>query len=74
MKKEQDASWDTNENIVTHFLKVEKALKQLEQAKVKCDKTELLSNALFTIKESGKMEQAIIDWDKKLLQIKLGRI
>ena len=56
---------NTNEHIVTYFLKVEKAVKRLECANVKYDKTELLRNALYTIKESREMEQALKDWDKE---------
>ena len=31
MKIEQDASWDTNENIVTYFTKVERICKRLKK-------------------------------------------
>ena len=64
MKQERDAPWNTNEHIVTYFTKVERAVKRMKD-KIKMDEKELLSNALYTIKESGEMEHALRTWDKK---------
>lgn len=64
MKKERDAPWDTNEHIVTYFTKVERAVKRMK-GKINTDDKELLSNALYTIKESGEMEHALRKWDEK---------
>ena len=65
MKKERDAPWNTNDHIVTYFSKIERTVKWLELAEVKSDKNELLSNALYAIKESGEMEHALREWDNK---------
>ena len=65
MRKEREAPWDTNEHIVTYFSGVQRAVKRLTKAKVKSDEIELLANALMTIKESGEMEHALQEWEKK---------
>lgn len=64
MKAERDAPWDTNEHIVTYFTKVERVCKRLKK-KISIDDKELLSNALYTIKESGEMEWALKKWEEK---------
>ena len=64
-RKEQEAPWNTNEHIVTYFSDVQLAVKRLTKAGVTSDEVELLSNALFSIKTSGKMEYALQEWDKK---------
>jgi hypothetical protein len=66
LKKERDSAWDTNEHIVKHISKVQKAVDILaDRAKIKTDEGELLNDLLFTIKASGEMEQALVDWDAK---------
>ena len=42
---------------------MEQAVKQLERAKIVSDKKELLNQALFTFKQSGELEQAMVNWD-----------
>ena len=64
MKKEQGAPWDTNEHIVMYFTKVEQAVKRMK-GKIKTDKKELLSNALYTVKESGEVERALRKWEEE---------
>ena len=65
MRKERDAPWNTNEHIVTYFSGVQGAVKRLKKAGVTSDEVELLANALFSIKQSGEMEHALQEWDKK---------
>ena len=65
MRKERDAPWNTNEHIVTYFSSVQGAVKRLKKAGVTSDEVELLANALFSIKQSGEMEYALQEWDKK---------
>lgn len=65
MKKERDAPWNTNEHIVTYFSGVQRAVKRLTKAGVTSDEVELLANALYSIKQSGEMEYALQEWDKK---------
>ena len=65
MRKERDAPWNTNEHIVTYFSGVQGAVKRLKKAGVTSDEVELLANALFSIKQSGEMEYALQEWDKK---------
>ena len=69
MKKERDAPWDTNEHIVVYFTKVERVNKRLAK-QYKTDEKELLSNALYTIRESGEMEWALKEWEKKATEDK----
>ena len=53
-------------HIVKHIAKVQKAVNTLaDQAKIKTDEGELLNDLLMTIKESGEMERALVDWDAK---------
>ena len=65
IKAERDAPWDTNQHIVTYFLQVDKAIKRLDHAGVKTDDKELISSALYQIKQSGEMEHALKKWDNK---------
>ena len=65
MRKERDAPWNTNEHIVTYFSGTQGAVKRLKKAGVTSDEVELLANALFSIKQSGEMEYALQEWDKK---------
>ena len=65
MRKERDASWNSNEHIVSYFSSTQSAVKRLKKAGVTSDETELLANALYSIKESGEMEYALQEWDKK---------
>ena len=65
IKKERDAPWNTNEHIVKYFSNTDRAVKRLKRSKVDTSEKELMSNALYTIKESGEMERALEDWDKK---------
>ena len=65
MRKERDAPWNTNEHIVTYFSDITGAVKRLKKAGVTSDEVELLANALFSIKQSGEMEYALQEWDKK---------
>ena len=65
MRKERDAPWNTNEHIVTYFSGVQRAVKRLTKAGVTSDEIELLANALYSIKQSGEMEYALQEWDKK---------
>ena len=65
MRKERDAPWNTNEHIVTYFSSVQRAVKRLTKAGVNSDEIELLSNALYSIKQSGEMEYALQQWDLK---------
>ena len=65
MRKERDAPWNTNEHIVTYFSSVQGAVKRLKKAGVTSSEVELLANALFSIKQSGEMEYALQEWDKK---------
>ena len=65
IKQERDAPWDTNEHVVTYFNRVTQAVKQLERAKIRTDEIELLNQALYTFKQSGELEQALVNWDAK---------
>ena len=66
LKKERDSGWDTNEHIVKHIVKVQKAVDILnDRAKIPTAEGELLNDLLYTIKESGEMEQALVDWDAR---------
>ena len=66
LKKERDSGWDTNEHIVKHIVKVQKAVNILkDRAKIPTAEGELLNDLLYTIKESGEMEQALVDWDAR---------
>ena len=62
IKGERDAPWDGNEHVVTYFNRIEQAVKQLERAKIVTDKQELLNQALYTFKESGELEQGLVNW------------
>ena len=62
IKKERDDPWDVNEYVITYFNRVEQAVKQLDCAAIRTDKTELLHQALYTFKESGELEQALVNW------------
>ena len=62
IKKERDDPWDVNKYVVTYFNRVEQAVKQLDHASIKTDKKELLQQALYTFKESGKLEQGLVNW------------
>ena len=65
IKQERDTPWDTNEHVVTYFNRVTQAVKQLERAKIRTDEIELLNQALYTFKQSGELEQALVNWDAK---------
>ena len=65
MRKERDAPWNPNEHIVTYFSGTQGAVKRLKKAGVTSDEVELLANALYSIKQSGEMEHALQEWDKK---------
>jgi len=62
IKKERDDPWDVNEYVITYFNRVEQAVKQLDCTSIRTDKTELLHQALYTFKESGELEQALVNW------------
>ena len=62
IKKERDDPWDVNEHVVTYFNRVEQAVKQLDRAAITTDKKELLHQALYTFKESGELEQGLVNW------------
>ena len=72
LKKEKYAPWDTNEHIVKYFTKVDRAVKRAKD-KIKVDDKELLTNVLYTIKESGEMEWALKKGNKRPRQIRHGR-
>jgi len=40
-------------------------VKQLERAKIRTDEIKLLKQALYTFKQSGELEQALVNWDAK---------
>jgi len=40
-------------------------VKQLERAKIGIDEIELLNQPLYTFKQSGELEQALVNWDAK---------
>ena len=65
MKAERDGPWDTNQHIVTYFSRVERAVKRLKEGKVTTSEVKILSNLLFQIKQSGEMEWALKEWNKK---------
>ena len=65
MRKEQDAPLNTNEHIVTHFSGTQGAVKRLKKAGVTLGEVELLANALYSIKQNGKMECTLRERDKK---------
>ncbi len=50
---------------MSYFSSTQRAVKRLKKAGVTSDETELLANALYSIKESGEMEYALQEWDKK---------
>ena len=62
IKKERDDPWDVNEYVVTYFNRVEQAVKQLDRAAIRTVKTELLHQALYTFKDSGEFERALVNW------------
>ena len=39
-----------------------RTVKQLDQTAIKTDKKELLHQALYTFKESGELEQGLVNW------------
>ncbi len=58
--------WDVNAHTLKHIIKVQKAVNILaDLAKITTDKGEILNDLLYTIEESGEMEQALMDWDAK---------
>jgi len=61
-KGERDAPWDENEHVVTYFNQIKQAVKQLEREQIVTDKQELLNQALYTFKESGELEQGLVNW------------
>ena len=65
MKTKRDGPWDTNQHIVTYFSRVEQAVKRLKEGKVTTSEVKILSNVLFQIKQSGEMEWALKEWNKK---------
>ena len=65
MKAKRDGPWDTNQHIVTYFSRVEQAVKRLKEGKVTTSEVKILSNVLFQIKQSGEMEWALKEWNKK---------
>ena len=65
IKMKRDAPWDGEENVVTYFSRVEKARKQLERANIATSDNELINQALFTFKQSGELEQGLVNWDAK---------
>ncbi len=66
LKKERDYPWDNNKHIVKNIVKVQKAVDTLEeQTNITTDKGELLNDLLYMIKESGEMEQALVNYDTK---------
>ena len=48
-----------------NFNRVTQAVKQLERAKIRTYEIELLNQALYTFKQSGELEQALVNWDAK---------
>ena len=65
IKSERDTPWDGNENVVTYFARVERCNKQLKRAKITPDETELMNQALYYFKESGELEQGLVNWEAK---------
>ena len=49
----------------SHLFHKSRARQQTTEQQYTTDEKELLSNALYTIKESGQLEWALKEWDKK---------
>ena len=62
INKDNNAPWDTTGNIMAYFNRAEKGVKQLDWANIASNKIELLHQALYTFKESGDLEQALLNW------------
>ena len=66
LEKERDSTWDINAHTVKHTTKVQKSVDILAGlSKITTDEGEILNDLLYTIEESGEMEQALMDWDEK---------
>ena len=61
IKAELDAPWDGNENVVTYFSRIERCNRQLKRGKITPDETDLINQALYFFKESGELEQGLVN-------------
>lgn len=65
LKTERDAPWEAETHIAMYFVRVERAVAKLEKAEVESDQIELAAQALYQIKQSGMMSNALLTWDAK---------
>jgi hypothetical protein len=62
---EQDSEWDTNEVPQVYFNRVEKAIKQLERARIQSNLNECRDMALYFLNSSGEYNAAVREWETK---------
>jgi len=65
LKNERDAPWETETHIAMYFVRVERAVSKLEKAEVESDQIELAAQALYQVKQSEMMSNALLTWDAK---------